>query len=217
MMITAEVQKGHTYYRCTKKGGVHCSQPYVREETLDAQLSATLQEFVMPQEWATELSKLAEKDERETLQSAAVLTQETRAEIQTISQKLQRLLDAYLEQDIEQETYRSEKASLLSRKKSLKENMADLESGSIAWLEPLRGWIKDASMLDAIAESDDLPSKKSSFQKIFGSNLSIRNREIVFSPIPPYASLREARKNFPETGLCTFLVPPAGIEPTSFP
>ncbi|MDE2145003.1 MAG: recombinase family protein, partial [Patescibacteria group bacterium] len=32
-MITAEVQKGHTYYRCTKRR-MTCSQPYIREEAL---------------------------------------------------------------------------------------------------------------------------------------------------------------------------------------
>jgi hypothetical protein len=35
--------------------------------------------------------------------------------------KLQRLLDGYLDQDIEQEIYRTEKAKLLSEKKSLEE------------------------------------------------------------------------------------------------
>lgn len=35
--ITAERQKGHHYYRCTKKLGP-CSQPYIREEALAAQL-----------------------------------------------------------------------------------------------------------------------------------------------------------------------------------
>src|SRR3989338_4912190 len=37
MMITAEKQKGHIYYRCTKKK-IKCSQPYIREEELDRQL-----------------------------------------------------------------------------------------------------------------------------------------------------------------------------------
>ena len=37
MMITAEVKKGHTYYRCTKKSKtITCHQPYTREEETDA-------------------------------------------------------------------------------------------------------------------------------------------------------------------------------------
>ena len=42
--ITAEIQKGHTYYRCTKKSRatMWCLQPYIREEALDAEISAFL-------------------------------------------------------------------------------------------------------------------------------------------------------------------------------
>jgi len=35
--ITAETQKGHNYYRCTKKK-LPCSQKYVREESLNEQI-----------------------------------------------------------------------------------------------------------------------------------------------------------------------------------
>ncbi len=40
--ITAERQKGHHYYRCTKKNGT-CTQRYIREEILAAQLREAVQ------------------------------------------------------------------------------------------------------------------------------------------------------------------------------
>ena len=43
---------------------------------------------------------------------------------------------------------------------------------------------------------DDLSTKKSSLQKIFGSNLFLKNRRVEFIPTTQYASLREARENF---------------------
>jgi len=43
--------------------------------------------------------------------------------------------------------------------------------------------------------------QKASLQKIFGSNILLKNRRIEFTPIPPYASLREARVNFSESQL----------------
>jgi site-specific DNA recombinase len=43
LKVTAEVKKGHTYYRCTKSRGVKkCSQCYTREETLEKVLGAEL-------------------------------------------------------------------------------------------------------------------------------------------------------------------------------
>lgn len=47
-MVTAEVQKSHTYHRCTKKSkAAKCSQPFLREEELDRQLSALLSQFTL--------------------------------------------------------------------------------------------------------------------------------------------------------------------------
>ncbi|TSC76392.1 MAG: recombinase [Parcubacteria group bacterium Gr01-1014_29] len=69
--ITAEKQKGHIYYRCTRKKGV-CTEPYVREESLDFQLSELLARFVLPPEWAVELNRLVDKDEKDATQIAAV-------------------------------------------------------------------------------------------------------------------------------------------------
>jgi len=39
--ITAEIQKGHTYYRCTKKSRAkaECHQPYIREEALNDEIT----------------------------------------------------------------------------------------------------------------------------------------------------------------------------------
>ena len=126
MGITAEIQKGHTYYRCTKKRG-NCSQPYVREEKLNRQLSQLLQEFSFRPDWAAEMRKMLEKDKAEAAQYSTALVQEAREKIRAIQIKLQRLLDSYLDQVIEQEIYRTEKAKLLSEKKSLEEQSTRLE------------------------------------------------------------------------------------------
>ena len=64
----------------------------------------------------------------------------------------------------------------------------------------MQEWINDASMLDEIAKNFDLPSKKSSLQKIFGFrlNLTLRNRKVEETPVEHWATLRVARKNFSE-------------------
>jgi len=72
----------------------------------------------------------------------------------------------------------------------------------------MRNWIKDASLLAKVAINDDINAKKESLQKIFGSNLFLKNRRVEFTPIKPYASLREARLNFSETDLSFIAAPP---------
>ena len=60
----------------------------------------------------------------------------------------------------------------------------------------LQDWIKDAQMMEKIAETGTLESKKSVLLKIYGSNPVLKNNEIVSVSIPPYNTLLAARKNF---------------------
>ena len=57
--ITSEVQKGHVYYRCTKKKGA-CTEPYVREESLASQITEYLQKGSLSSAWANEMLALLE-------------------------------------------------------------------------------------------------------------------------------------------------------------
>ena len=174
--ITAEKQKGHIYYRCTRKRGP-CSEPYIREEALAAQLSALLSRFVLPQEWGKELLSMTDQDAVEAESVASASVQALRARTADIDTRIARLTDLYVEQDIDRDAYLERKRSLMSERKSVEEQIALLERNASAWLEPMRKWIQDAQMLGEILKTDDLPSKKSSLQKIFGSNLTLQARE----------------------------------------
>ena len=187
MMITGEykVKKqkngnvhNYTYYRCTKKRkDMKCPEPCIRQEELDKQFSSLLQKFSLKPDWAAGLRKMLEKDKKEAAQSSNAFVQESRDKIRTITTKLQRLLDGYLEQDIEQEIYRVEKSKLLSEKKSLEEQSANLEQKRTGWLEPLEEWIKEAENLPKIAQESNLFAKKVACRTVFGSNLVLANRE----------------------------------------
>ena len=84
-----------------------------------------------------------------------------------------------------------------------------------AWLEPLRRWLKDAQALGEITLSPELPPKKSSAQKIFGSNLFLKNQKIEFVPETQYAALCAAYKKIEKLPLNEILVGWVGIEPTT--
>ena len=204
----------YIYYRCTKKkAAVHCSQPYVREEALDSQLSDLLAKFVLPPHWAKELDAMAEKDAQEATHATATSIQAMRAKIAEIDGKIARITDLFVEQDIERGDYLERKRALMSEKKSVQERILLLEANAAVWLEPMRKWLAEASMLDEIAKSKDLPSKKSSLQKIFGSNLTLHAREARGVPQNQWFSLLAAKENHPELNLVSKLVTPRGIEP----
>jgi len=60
--ITSEVQKGHTYYRCTKKKGI-CAQKYIREEFLAEQVNDTIKKVSLPTEWKEFMLAELEKEQ----------------------------------------------------------------------------------------------------------------------------------------------------------
>lgn len=220
MGVTAEKQKGHIYYRCTKKGR-SCSQPYVREEKLDRQLSHLLQKFSLRPDWAEGLREMLEKDKKESAQSVTAFVQEAKEKIHMIETKLQRLLDGYLDQVIEQEVYREKKAKLLYEKKSLEGQIVRIEQKRTGWLEPMQKWIKEAENLPKIAQESTLFAKKVACRTLFGSNLVLAERKARVSaqesgataPQNQWAALRVALRMVDEKPKSQILVRVPGLEP----
>ena len=116
-------------------------------------------------------------------------------------------------QRIERGDYLERKRALMSEKKSVQERILLLEANAAVWLEPMQKWIQEAQMLEEIANAKDLPSKKSSLQKIFGSNLTLHAREARGVPQNPWFSLAAIKENHAESNLVSELVTLRGIEP----
>ena len=201
MLITAETQKGHIYYRCTRKSRTaQCEEPFVREESIVDQVNEILNNHSMPSPWVKEFERLMKEDEEKAEQESAVIILDMRNKVSAITEKIQRLLDVYLAQDIDRETYLKERSKLFSDKKSFEEKICNLERDAKSWLEPMQEWLNVASSLALAAQRNDLPSKKSLIPKIFGSNPTLHHRRIQESVIPPYAALRAARQKSAELG-----------------
>ena len=204
----------YIYYHCTKKNKtIKCPEPCIRQEELDKQISSLLQKFFLRADWAEKLLAMAEKDKVVSAQSVSAFVKESQIKIRAIQIKLQRLLDGYLEQDIEREIYREQKAILLSEKKSLDEKMARIEQKQNDWLEPMKEWIKVASTLVKIARDSNLQEKKVVAKEIFGSNLRLASRAVRGEPVFPYLSALRAAESIGKIPESLILVPRAGLEP----
>ena len=200
MMVTAENKTKvckdsihhYTYYRCTKKSKVmKCSEIAVRQEVLDQQFSEILSNYSMLSPWANEFGLLMEEDKRKGSFESSKIVADVQNRVYDLSEKIQRLLDVYLAQDIDRETYLRERSKLFSDKKNFEEKIEKLERDATHWLAPMQEWVNTASSLGKIAERNDLPSKKSSLQKIFGSNLFLHDKKVQENPSLPYETVRK--------------------------
>ena len=138
--------------------------------------------------------------------------------------KLQCLLDSYLDGDVERELYQDKRAEILGEKKRLQEQIEQATLGVLTWVEPMKQWIETAVSICKIAKSDDLLAKKSLCLEIFGSNLKMRQKEVVInddqfliSPLKSHwQALRAASEKAARMGdlseNCCFLVAPPRLE-----
>ena len=212
MSITAEKKIKHqkngnvheyVYYRCSRKSKIiKCTEPAITEPQLLAQLTDILQGYALPKSWAVELGRMLDEDERKAEQSSGVFIANAQNTISSLQGKLQRLLDSYLDQDIDQPTYRAKQAELMSEKKSLEEKIGKLTLAANAWVEPMRQWLNQAFDLNRIAKSAKPSAMKQAFAEIDGLNLFLENKKARLSPrpisaLPPpnsWQALRAARE-----------------------
>ena len=234
LAITAEKKVKHqkngnvheyVYYRCTRKHKtIRCTEPAITETNLTAQLSDILHSYAMPKNWAEQLETMLSADEKKASESSAEFVATAQTRLASLQGKLQRLLDGYLDQDIEQNVYRTKQAELMSEKKSLEEQVGKLTLAGKAWIEPMRQWLKQASDLNAIAESGEHSAIKSAFLKMDGLNLFLKTKKAqptaaptAFPPKNIWLLLRKAKEKAAHAGdisakSCN-MVPKRGLEP----
>ena len=209
MGVTCEVQKGHTYYRCTKKNRLKwCTQPYVREEDLNIQISDLLKPFSLRADWADQMLTQVKDEKKQSAQTAKLMAGQKRGEIEKINLRLQKLLDSFLDGIIDRETYVAKKAKEMSQKKSLEEQSNALLKGRADWLEPFQSWILTARNAGEIAVNGSLQQKRVLAQQVFGSNLVLDCKKARGSCVKPWSLLVE---NSSSGGM----EPMAGIEPAT--
>ncbi len=234
LAITAEKKVKHQkngniheyiYYRCTRKHKtIRCTEPAVKEPDLAIQLTEILNSYAMPKSWAEQLEIMLAADEKKAEQSSGVFVASAQTRLASLQSKLQRLLDGYLDQDIEQTVYRTKQAELMSEKKSLEEQVSQLTIAGNSWIEPMRQWLKQASDLNTIAESGEHSAIKSAFLEMDGLNLFLKTKNAqptaaptAFPPKNIWLLLRKAKEKAAlsgnNSGFSPFLVRQGGLEP----
>jgi len=228
MMITGEKKVKHqkngnehryVYYHCTHKSKrVKCSEPPITEPELARQLSSLVKQHALPSDWADYFKTRLEADKKDSAQSVSAFVQEIHSKIEVTDTKLQRLLDGYLDQAIDQEMYKSEKNKLVSYKKSLDESITSLAQTQSSWIEPMEKWVGKAESLPTVAECGTLEDIKRASKEIFGSNLRLSASEASGTAQHPWDFLVEFKnslKNNESFQNCCDLERDTRIEPVS--
>ena len=170
----------YTYYRCVKKKGVY-SQPYLREEELENQLRGLILSVSLSEVWANKLLKMAEKDGKKEKQFAVGELQKLSFSLTELEKKLDKLLESYLEEIVDTESYQKKKEKLLQQKQFLKEKIVEIKTKGLSWLEPLNEFIKEAADAAKIARAKNSCHDLSIMAKTAGSNFFLKDRRLSAS------------------------------------
>ena len=195
--ITAETQKGHNYYRCTKKK-IPCSQKYVREESLNEQISNILQKVSLPDSWTKIMIAELDKEKDKTERTDFSFVENLRGLIKECKDKLDKLLDLQLSGAVSTEEYSEKKEKILNQKIEISEKLKAFQQKGYSWLEPAKNFILRANEAKKVALGADL-TEKAQFLKKVGSNLVLADQNVKYFPRSAWKIL--AHTNFSEEKL----------------
>jgi len=181
-MVTATKKKGHTYYHCGHRRGP-CPTKTMREETLAELLRESIRRASIPEDWADKMLAEVETWKRdEEAKEAEVVAGQT-AELDRMQERLDRLLDAYIEGILDKDEFAARKEQYVNRKAELADSVARFESGGASRLEPLVSFITDSRQARYEAESDDLTDLRKWHNRV-GSNLLFASEVIQMDGVP---------------------------------
>jgi len=170
--ITGERQKGHHYYRCTRKLGPCSQKRFIREEALTDELRTVTARVAIPEEAGTlMLAQVAEWRQTESDCRAEHLADE-RTKLGKAESRLSRLLDVYIDGSIEQPDYARKKGELLHEKAGIRERIRKIEKEGSGWIEPMQDFLNDAILAGTTAFSGTEQELRG-FHRRIGSNLSL--------------------------------------------
>lgn len=133
--ITAEIQKGNNYYRCTKKKE-RCLEKFIREEALIEQIKEFIKKVTLPDDWTANMLNEIEKEKEQAKIETKNIVQNLIDKKIEIDQRINRLLDLFVDgKGINQEEYQTKKQKLLDEKLDIEQKINDFEQTGNNWLE----------------------------------------------------------------------------------
>ena len=184
----------YIYYRCTKKFG-HCSQKAITAEEMESEIRHMIKRAALPSSWEKDWLQWLERDELLEKQNTGKMIEEMQKEIDAINQKQNFLLDSYLDQVIDSDTYKQKKNELFEKKLQLSEDLAKLKGNNFSRLEPFREFIFRALQAEKIARAKNTKEELAFFAKTVGSNFFLTDRRLSVSFNQGFDTLQLLREN----------------------
>ncbi|GAG55051.1 unnamed protein product [marine sediment metagenome] len=134
----------------------------------------------------TQISIWEKEDER----SSHAFSQNLSNKITEVEEKLDKLVNFFLDDLMDKDTYINKKNRLVKTKADLIQKRKGFGKKTDNWNEPLREWVNDAHHAEELASSKDLNAIKSFVEKI-GTNRRLLDKKVLLQWEKPWGLLAE--------------------------
>ncbi len=174
----------YTYYHCTKRKDPNCTQRSVEEAELERQIGKELAKLEIPPEftkWA--VARLKDQNAKEVGDRELIYSAQRR-DYEASVRKIDNLIDMRAGGEIDEQEFRSRKATALAEKERAQALLQDTDKRVENWLEVAERGFNSAEKAPAVfvkaAEKEDFETCKEIFAAL-GSNYTLTNGELKVS------------------------------------
>ena len=156
---------------------------------MEIQIREIIDKVALPQKWADDWYKWLDEDEKEEQKLAEKNVKKLKLELETLDKKLNILLDSFLDQVIDNETYRKKKNELFEEKLKIAEEITKIQTNGSSWLEPMREFVGSALSCAKIACAENNCHDLAVVAKKVGSNFFLKEHRLSATLDFPFAAL----------------------------
>jgi site-specific DNA recombinase len=150
-----------------------------------------MQKVSLPDDWADKMLNELKNEKNKTAQSSRFFTQKVESEIKVIDEKLEKLINAYLESALNLAEYREAKNKLVNQKQVLKNKLTAFEQKSNNRFELAAKFINTVKQAEIIALQEN-PEQGRDFLKKIGSNFRLTGQKLFLDFKNPFKILVKA-------------------------
>jgi site-specific DNA recombinase len=192
LKITAEIKKGHTYYRCTKSHGTqYCSQKYIREEDLIEAIGRESKKVHFDDEILDLIFEASKEKYAQMKGETTERKEELTASLDEIRKRRESLIEKFIDNAIPKEIYDRKYSESISEEADIEEKIRKFGKDSkdvIKDLETIIRFVRTAH--DIFNQGDD--NTKKEVASLLSSNFALKDQEIAYFNLnEPFSWLAE--------------------------
>lgn len=189
--LIGERQKGNVYYRCHTKT---CATTSVREEVVQSVIEVNLETLTFSDRersyLATRILELKANWVRQREQQLSNMN----VKLQQVTERLNRLTDAFLDGTIEKDLYEERKEALLFEKRAIEDQLNDVKSGKTSLPEMLGKYVELAGDAYSLYQTA-MTEKKRRLLKTLTSNCTMDRKSIDFAFATPFQDIANRERD----------------------